>query len=101
MAFAWTHRDPEFRRRAFYLVSLGNALLAGDAIKHNLLTMQQLGGWCQVIHAGSRGNERMNQARVLLNTDMDFPSLVALMVVPGLVHLQIPLSRFVLSGARC
>jgi len=54
-----THHDPEFRGRAFHLGSLANALLAGVAINHIHIIMQQLSGLCQVMHVGSRGiNDR-------------------------------------------
>ena len=57
---------------ARHLRSFSDALVAGIAINHLLIAMQQLRSRGEVVHIGSRGDDRMDQAGVLIDADMDF-----------------------------
>jgi hypothetical protein len=81
------------------LMSFGDALVAGVAVMDLLVAMQQLGRWGEVVHIGRGGDGRMDQAGILVDSDMDFHPVVSLASLLGLVHLRIPLPLFVLGGA--
>ena len=100
-AFARSHCHPKLRCHPFHLGSLGNALVAGIAVHHLFIAMQQLSRRGEVMHVGGRGDNRVDQTRVLIDADMDLHSEIPLVALLGLVHLQIALPLFVLSGAGC
>jgi hypothetical protein len=54
---AWSHRHPKLRCSACGLGALGDALVAGVAIDHFFLTMQQLGRWGEVVDIGGRSDD--------------------------------------------
>ena len=83
---------------ARHLSSLGDSLVAGIAVDDLLITMQQFGRWGEVVHVGGRGDDRMDQAGVLIDTNMDFHTEVPLVALLGLVHLRIPFPLIVLGG---
>ena len=69
--------------------------------------MQQLGGWGEAMHVGGGGDDRVDQAGVHVRPKVHFHSvgkafrapLVPLVALLGEVHLRIPPSVLVLSGA--
>ena len=52
-----SHRHPKLRCRPCHLGSLGKALVAGIAVNHLLIAMQQLSSGGEVVHVGSRGDD--------------------------------------------
>ena len=50
---------------------------------------------CDVVHIGSRGFKRMNQARDLVHPDVNFHAKILLVAILGLMHLRIPLPLLV------
>ena len=53
------------------------------------------------MHVGGSGHNRVDQTRVLIDSDMDFHPEIPLVALLGLVHLGIALPLFVLGGAGC
>ena len=51
----WSHGNAEADPPALHLVSLLNSLVAGIRINHGLLAVQEISGWGEVMHMGSRG----------------------------------------------
>ena len=72
-ALAWPHCNSELRCRPCHLGPLCNALVAGIAVHHLLIAMQQRSRGGEVVHIGRRGDDRMDQAGVLVDADMDLP----------------------------
>ena len=50
-----SHGDAEADPPSLHLVSLLNPLVTGIRINHGLLAVQEISGWCEVMHMGSRG----------------------------------------------
>ena len=88
----------------FHLFSLLNPLVAGIGVDHRFLAMQQLCGRGQVMHVGRGRFDRVDQAVVLVHTDVDLHTVgiafraAVIPLVPrlGLVHLGISLALLVL-----
>jgi len=49
------HGDAKADPPAFHLVSLLNPLVTGIRINHGLSAVQEISGWAEVMHMGSRG----------------------------------------------
>ena len=49
------HGDAEADPPAFHLISLLNPLATGIRIIHGLSAVQEISGWGEVMHMGSRG----------------------------------------------
>jgi hypothetical protein len=99
---------PELRCLACHLRPVGDALVAGIGVDDLLIAVQEISSLGEVVNIGSRDYDRMNQARVLVHTCVDFHAVgaafreagVPLVAFLGLVHLRIPLPFFVLGGTR-
>jgi hypothetical protein len=53
---AGPHRHPKLRSGDCHLGSLGKALVAGIAVDHIFVAMQQLSGWDEVVEISGRGD---------------------------------------------
>lgn len=84
---------------ALHFGSLLNLLVAGIRIDNGFLTVQEVSGWGEVMHIGSRGLHRVDLAALSIHPDVDFhlvgeafrAALVQLLSLADLVHLRIPL----------
>lgn len=54
-ALLGSHGDAEADSPALHLASLLNSLEAGIRMDHGLLAVQEISGWGEVMHIGSRG----------------------------------------------
>jgi hypothetical protein len=61
--------------------------------------MEQLCSWGKVMHVGIGRFDRVDEAVVLVHTDVHLHAEVPLFALTGLVHLWIPLTLLVLGGA--
>ena len=84
---------------ARHLRSVGDALAPRIAVDDILVTMQQLSSRGEVMHVGGCAHYRVDQAGVLVDADIDFPPVVPLVALLGLVHLWITLPLVVRGGA--
>jgi hypothetical protein len=93
--------DAEADSPALHLVSLLYPLVAGLRINHGLLAVQEISGWGEVMHIGSRGLHGVDKASLTIHVDVYLHPEVPLLALTGLVHLRIPLLLLVLGGAWC
>ena len=102
----WPHGHTKLNRLALHLRPRGDSLVAGICINHCLLTVEQLGRCCEVVHVGRCGLHRVDQTALGINPDMDFhavgaafrAAVVPLVAFLGLVHFWISLALLVFRG---
>jgi len=97
--FPGSHGNPEGGGLAFHFRAFLDALVASVGLNHLLITMEQLSCWGEVMHVCGGGldrMDRMDEAWVLVHTDVDFHPVVPLVALLGLVHLRIPFTSIVL-----
>lgn len=75
--------------RLGHLGLLLNPLIAGFAIGHSRLSVQEISGWGEVMHIGGGGLHRMDEKRVIVDANMELDPNVPFAALLGLVHLWI------------
>jgi hypothetical protein len=55
-----SHLQRQLRCFAFHLRSFCKAFVAVIAVSHVLITMEQLGGWAEVVYFGGNGDNRVD-----------------------------------------
>lgn len=85
---------------AFHLGSLLDVLATCICVDHLFFTVQEIRCWDQVVHIGSSGFYRVDQAFVLIYADVDFHLEVALVAFLGLMHLRITIPPQILFQTK-
>jgi len=68
----WSHGKAEVDPAALHLFSLLNSLVATIRIGHGCLAVQEISGWGEIMHMGSRGFHGVDEAALAIHADVDF-----------------------------
>lgn len=83
------------------LIPLLNAKITGITEHALLVTVKKVAGRHNVVDVGGRRVDAVDQSERVINADVHLHAEIPLIALPGLVHLWIPLTTFVLGGTRC